>query len=331
MDERTSLTVSVALCTHNGAAFVGAQVDSILGQTRPPDELVVSDDDSTDDTVRVVRERVDTYRAGGGTISMQLLENRPALGIAANFAQAISNCHSDLVALSDQDDVWHPQRLEVIARYFGDHPEVALVHGDARRIDSAGLPLTGSLFDSLRVSPGERHRIDRGDALKVLIRRNVVTGATSVFRKSLVAQALPIPPGWIHDEWFAIVASLVGRVAIVPGQWVDYRQHAGNQIGAAKPTARALVARLREPAAERNRRLSTRATSLAERFASDPLVGEPAARLIRGKLRHEQYRAGLPARRIGRAGPVLAELIAGRYRRYGLGLRDAVRDLVQPR
>ena len=210
MDDRTSLTVSVALCTHNGAAFVGPQVDSILGQTRPPDELVVSDDDSTDDTVRVVRERVEAYRAGGGTISMQLLENRPALGIAANFAQAISNCHSDLVALSDQDDVWHPQRLEVIARYFADHPEVALVHGDARRIDSAGLPLSGSLFDSLRVSRGERHRIDRGDALSVLIRRNVVTGATSVFRRSLVAQALPIPPGWIHDEWFAIVASLVG-------------------------------------------------------------------------------------------------------------------------
>lgn len=330
-DAPTSLTVSVALCTRNGAAFIGEQLDSILNQTRPPRELVVSDDDSTDATLQVVREHVDAYRARGGALELQVLENGPALGVAANFAQAIGACHGDLIALSDQDDVWHPERLEVIERYFAGHPEVTLVHGDARRVDADGRSLNRSLFESLRVSRRERSRIERGDALKVLIRRNLVTGATSAFRRTLVGEALPIPAGWIHDEWFAVVAALIGRVAIVPGRLVDYRQHASNQIGASELTAQAALARLREPRTERNRRLQTRAHSLAERFGSDERIGQRAAALIDGKVQHERYRAALPAGRIRRMVPVLATLVRGRYGRYGLGLRDAARDLVQPR
>ena len=330
-NDQAPLSVSVALCTHNGAAFIGAQLDSILNQTRPPTELVVSDDASTDATMQLVRERIDAFRAAGGELSVQLFENRPALGVAANFAQAIGACHGDLVALSDQDDLWHPERLDVIARYFADHPEVWLVHGDARRVDSAGLPLPRSLFESLRVSGGEQRHIRSGDALRVLIRRNVATGATTVFRRGLVEQALPIPEGWIHDEWLAMVAALLERVAIVPGRLIDYRQHGGNQIGATELTAQTALARLREPRAERNRRLSTRANSLLERFGTDPRLAPTAVELIRGKAQHEQFRAGLPAGRIGRVGPVLGAWASGRYRRYGLGARDAVRDLVQPR
>lgn len=330
-DAPTPLTVSVALCTRNGEAFIGAQLDSILDQTRPPHELVVSDDDSTDATLRLVRERVDAYRARGGAVELQVFENRPALGVAANFAQAIAACHGDLVALSDQDDVWHPERLEIIARYFAEHPDVLLVHGDAQRVDADGRSLNRSLFESLRVSRGERSRIERGDALEVLIRRNLVTGATAVFRRALAEQALPIPDGWIHDEWLAIVASLIGRVAIVPGQLVDYRQHTSNQIGASELTARAALARLREHRTERNRRLSVRAQSLDDRFGSDPRIDDRVKNLIRGKAAHERGRAALPAGRIGRAGPVLVALVRGRYRRYGLGARDAARDLVQPR
>ena len=331
VDAPTSLTVSVALCTRNGAAFIGAQLDSILNQTRPPQELVVSDDDSTDATLRLVRERVDAYRARGGALEFQVFENHPALGVAANFAQAIAACRGDLIALSDQDDVWHPERLEIITRYFAEHPDVTLVHGDARRVDADGRSLNRSLFESLRVSRSEQNRIERGDALDALIRRNLVTGATAVFRRALAEQALPIPDGWIHDEWLAMVAALIGRVAIVPGQLVDYRQHGGNEIGAAELTARAAVSRLREPGTERNRRLSVRAQSLADRFGSDQRIGERAGRLIRGKVAHERYRAALPAGRVGRAGPVLGALVRGEYRRYGLGARDAARDLVQPR
>jgi len=330
-DVRGPLSVSVALCTHNGAEFVREQVESVLSQTAPPQEIVLSDDDSHDDTVAIVRELVDEYRAQGGVISFTVLENRPALGVAGNFAQAIAGCTGDLIALSDQDDVWHAERLEVVARYFAEHPDVILVHGDARLIDGHGDPIGRTLFGSLRISGRERRQIDRGSAIHTLIRRNVITGATTVFRRDLVSEALPIPPGWIHDEWFGIIAAMVGRVAIVPGCLVDYRQHDSNQIGVEVVTPTVALRKLREPRAERNRKLLIRAQSLADRLhGAGSRIDQRYARIVAEKVEHERFRLALPVRRVRRIVPVLVSLARGEYRRYSVGFRDAVRDLVQP-
>jgi glycosyltransferase involved in cell wall biosynthesis len=330
-DALTPLAVSVALCTHNGAEFVGEQVDSILNQTTPPRQLVLSDDDSTDDTVALVRESVEVFRRTGGDIELVVLQNHPALGVAQNFAQAIAACTGDLIALSDQDDVWQPRRIEVIARYFLDHPDVTLVHGDARLVDDDGEPLGRTLFESLRVTPRERMQVERGIAIHTLIRRNIVTGATTVFRRSLVDLALPIPSGWIHDEWLAIMAAVFGRVAIVPGLLVDYRQHASNQIGAEELTVRRAVGKLREPRTERNRNLYVRAQSLADRLHEvDDRIDQRYYRIAWAKLEHERFRLALPASRARRILPVFVSQASGNYRRYGMGAQDALRDLVQP-
>lgn len=323
--------MSIALCTRNGAAFLGEQLDSILDQTVPPRQLVVSDDDSSDDTVAIARTRVDAYRARGGELDLVVLENRPALGVAQNFAQAIGACTGDLIALCDQDDVWHPDRLEVITRYFAEHPDATLVHGDARLVDGDGHPLGRTLFDSLRISQRERMQVDRGTAIHTLIRRNIVTGATTVFRRELVELALPIPNGWIHDEWFAITAAVYGRVAIVPGALVDYRQHASNQIGAEQLTLRRALDKLREPRTERNRNMYVRAQSLVDRLqVMDDRIDQRYYRMAWEKLEHERFRLALPTSRVKRIVPVFVSEASGKYRRYGLGAQDALRDLVQP-
>jgi len=327
----SALSVSVALCTHNGAAFVGEQVQSILAQTSPPDQLVLSDDDSTDLTLTIVRRLVDDYRARGGRIDFVVLENHPALGVAQNFAQAIQACSGDLIALCDQDDIWVPGRLEVITRYFADHDDVTLVFGDARLVDDDGRPLGRTLFHSLRVSARERDQVERGIAIHTLIRRNIVTGATAVFRRQLADAALPIPSGWIHDEWLAMSAAIHGRVAIVPGCLVDYRQHANNQIGAEERTLRRSFAKLRQPRTERNRNLFVRAQALVDRLHGlDDRVDKHFYRLAWEKLEHERFRLALPTARLKRAVPVFVSVANGKYRRYGLGAQDALRDLVQP-
>lgn len=330
-DTRTSPSVSVALCTHNGAEFLGDQLDSILNQTVPPRQLVLSDDDSADGTVVLALERINRYRSAGGDIDLMVLANRPAVGIAQNFAQAITACTGDLVALCDQDDVWRPERLEVITRYFADHPDVTLVHGDARLVDGDGKPLGRTLFESLRVTARERMQIDRGTAIHTLIRRNVVTGATTVFRREMIELALPIPQGWIHDEWLAMMAAVFGRVAIVPGVLVDYRQHASNQIGAEELTLRRALGKLREPRTERNRNLYVRAQALADRLhVVDERIDQRFYRIAWEKLEHERFRLALPSSRVRRIVPVFASEASGKYRRYGLGTHDALRDLVQP-
>jgi glycosyltransferase involved in cell wall biosynthesis len=105
LSERTR--ISVALCTYNGERFLHQQLDSIAMQTRLPDELVVCDDRSTDRTLAIVREF-----AASAPYPVRVFENQANLGFAANFEGAIRRCDGDLIALSDQDDVWYPTRLE---------------------------------------------------------------------------------------------------------------------------------------------------------------------------------------------------------------------------
>lgn len=325
------LSVSVALCTHNGERFIAEQVRSILAQSLAPTEIVLSDDDSTDETVAIARSLVEEHnRAAAAPVALVVLQNRPALGIAANFEQAISACTGDLIALCDQDDRWVPERLDLIVSEFEKRPALTLLHADARRIDEGGQPLEHTLFESLHVSQREKRNIAAGMAMKVLVRRNLVTGATTVLRRELVDVAMPIPLGWIHDEWLGMMAAATGLVGMDRRLLVDYRQHGGNQIGASQLTLLEKVAKLREPRTERNRNLYVRARELVTRLQEMNDVAAISLRLAWEKQEHERYRVALPVRRFRRVLPVLASAARGNYRRYGLGAQDMLRDFVQP-
>ena len=323
-----TLSVSVAMCTRNGAAYVEEQLDSILRQSHPIAQLVVSDDASTDGTPAVV-SRVVENRAPG--LAVTLLMNDPPLGVAGNFEQAIQACTSELVALSDQDDVWPADRLARIVAEFEADPNLLLAHGDARLVDDSGEPIGSTLFATLRVSEAERRRLTTGRAFDAYLRRNLVTGATTVLRRSLGDTALPVPPGWIHDEWLGVVAAALGGVTLVPGLLTDYRQHAANEIGVRELGLGGRFRKLQEARSDRNQRLAVRAESLAERLAElEGRVSPRTIALARAKAAHERTRSALPARRVRRIPRVLGSLLHGDYRRFGLGLPDALRDLVQP-
>lgn len=325
-------TISVALCTFQGAAFVGEQVTSILAQTRPVTQLVVADDGSSDGTLDAVSQAVRAYREQHATAVVPAVTVLPAgdrLGIAGNFERALRACTGELIALSDQDDVWHPDRIAAAIAVLASSPGAGLVHSDARLVDAAGADLGVSLFEAIGLdAPGIR-RINEGEAFELLLRRNHVTGATVLLTATLRDRALPVPPGWIHDEWLAIVAAGVSRTSVIDAPLIDYRQHGGNQIGASMLSTRDRFARLRQPREERNRRLLVRAESLAERL---PALGIPAGRAaaVRRKLAHEQRRSALSRARLLRLGPVIAGALRGDYRRFGNGMQDVLRDLVQP-
>lgn len=329
--QREHPTISVALCTHNGERFVESQVQSILDQTLPPSQLVLSDDASADATVQLVTALVENHRASHPErpLDFVVFRNERALGVAGNFEQAILACDGDLIALSDQDDVWVPERLAEIRAVFAANSQLSLVHSDARLVDDNGAPLGATLFDSIGVSRWERETETTADALRVLVRRNIVTGATAVFRRELVSRAMPIPDAWIHDEWLAAVAAAVGRIGIDARHLVDYRQHGANQIGAAKLSFIQKLAKLQEPRSERNRILLLRAEQLASRLQK--LKADPRlVSLARTKVRHETFRSSLPANRLFRVVPVLVRAGGGWYRHFGMGAQDVLRDLIQP-
>ena len=122
--------ISVALCTYNGQQFLRQQLQSIQQQSRLPDELIVCDDGSSDQTVRIARDF-----AASASFPVRISENDHNLGFVANFEQAILLCGGDLITLCDQDDIWYPNRLERTEQEFTAHPEVGLVFSDGDLID----------------------------------------------------------------------------------------------------------------------------------------------------------------------------------------------------
>ncbi|PZQ89684.1 MAG: glycosyltransferase family 2 protein [Leifsonia xyli] len=329
--------ISVVMCTYRGAAFVEEQLASILAQSVLPHELVLGDDGSDDGTVELVRAAL----ARSGSADRQPIEliellrdpaDHPApYGVAGNFARALAAATGEVILLSDQDDRWHEHRVARTLELLAARPEVGLVHSDARLVDGTGRPLGVTLFEALGVTATELAEIDAGRGFEVSLRRNLVTGATAAVRRRIVQAALPIPEGWIHDEWLAIVAGATGATAVIREPLIDYRQHGANQIGAEKLSWRTRWARLREPRTARNRRLERRAASLAERLPLlEPAVAADAVRSAQEKHAHERMRSALPRNPLARLRPVLAEWRTGRYRHYGLGAQDVLRDLVQP-
>ncbi|WP_198083251.1 glycosyltransferase family 2 protein [Variovorax sp. E3] len=323
------LEVSVALCTRNGARYLPEQIRSICSQVPLPREIVVSDDGSTDDTLAVVR---DTLARCGMTdqIALRVFSNTPPLGVTRNFEQAARACSHELIALCDQDDVWHPGRLARMVAEFESRPDLLLLHTDARLVDGDLKPLGSTLFHALEVQPAELAAIVSGQAFGVLLRRNLVTGATTMFRKTLLDAALPFAPEWVHDEWLAAVAAAIGRMDVLPEPTIDYRQHGNNQIGARRLTLSEKIGKAFVARGDKHVARWRRADALLKRLLQ---LGDrvPAAYLDeqRAKVAHQRFRAELPKARPLRALPILIEAARGRYARFGRGGHAIAQDLLE--
>ncbi len=317
------------MCTHNGAAYVEEQLRSILAQTRLPSEIVVSDDASSDGTVELVRSVLG--EASAASIAVTVLQNPKALGVTANFQQALEACHGDLLALSDQDDVWYPDRLAVAAERFDESPGLLLLSSDARLVDAAGIPIGQTLFEGLDITSANRAEVHAGRGFQALLRRNLSTGATALLRRRLIEIAVPFPAPWVHDEWLAVIAAASDGFDIEERELIDYRQHDRNQIGARSRGLAEKAKRLIEPRGNRYHYLVDRSEVLLRRLESfSNRVSPVYLDALRDKLVHLRFREGLPASRIARVPLVLREAGTGRYERYSRGLGDVVRDLLQP-
>jgi glycosyltransferase involved in cell wall biosynthesis len=326
MTSAASPSVSVALCTYNGARYVVEQLNSILGQTSLPAEIVVSDDDSVDDTVREV-ERI--VSSAPPALSVAVLRNAPGLGVVGNFERAVTATTGELIALSDQDDVWHADKLSTVLDLLAERPEVDLVHSDARLVDGEGRPLGATLFDYLEVSAADLAAEQSDQGFGVLLRRNLATGATVVFRRRLLDSALPFPSEWVHDEWLAVIAAATGRVGAIATPTVDYRLHGSNEIGVHAPTLRRKIEQVLNADGERNRVLAAKFAVLAERLRHLD-VPESTVRLAERKAAFESARATLPAARIRRIPAIFRAARAGSYSRFASqGRMDIVRDLLR--
>jgi glycosyltransferase involved in cell wall biosynthesis len=222
--------LSVAMCTYNGARYLPAQLESIARQTCLPDELIICDDHSTDATPAIVEQFGKT-----APFRVRLFHNPVRLGVVANFSKAIILTTGRYIALSDQDDIWLPQRLErslltirAAEDSYGPYTPL-LVHTD--------LSVLGEDEDILSTSFMQFQHLQHvtSDPLRILLTQNFVTGCTVLMNATLKLSATPIPNAVLmHDWWFALVAATIGKIVFLDEQTILYRQHGSNTIGAVR-------------------------------------------------------------------------------------------------
>jgi glycosyltransferase involved in cell wall biosynthesis len=325
----SGLKLSVVLCTFNGAAYLQPQLDTLLSQTRLPNEVVVGDDGSSDGTQALLEAFAEHAAVLG--VQVQLILRDRNLGFVRNFSESLGAASGDVLVLCDQDDVWHPDKLAVMVDRFADDPSLLLLCSDARLVDAQGNDLRSSLFEALELSAGELRSLHQGRAFDVLLRRSMVTGATAAFRRELLALAMPVGPGWIHDEWLAMIAAVTGRVDALEQPLIDYRQHGGNQIGMRKRNWVDKWNDLLRPRGDQFRTEVQRLESLQKHLASlDPGAFDEALRHIAHKHEHFARRVSVGRRsRWSRLPLVLQQAANGNYRRYGTGGRSMLRDLLR--
>jgi glycosyltransferase involved in cell wall biosynthesis len=287
------------MCTYNGERFLPQQLASIAKQTRLPDELVVCDDRSTDRTIEIVREF-----AASHPFPVKVVENEQNLGFSKNFEKAIRLCSGDLIALSDQDDVWYPMRLERSEQELVTHLEAGLVFSDGDIIDDQDRLVGMRLWPSFGFAGQQKQRLLAGD-YTILVKNRFVTGATVMFRSRLRENCLPVGAGWIHDEWIVSLVAAVADVRPIDAPLIRYRRHASQQVGLPNPSFR-----------ERKKRhwneLSKQIGLLQEicsRLFEQPLSerGSALFSCYQSHLRFARFRYALPAPRLARLSGMLKQ------------------------
>jgi glycosyltransferase involved in cell wall biosynthesis len=340
------MRLSVAMGTYQGSRFLPEQLESIAAQSRPPDELVVCDDRSTDDTASVV----EAFSASC-SFPVRLHRNGTRRGPAGNFEGAIRRTSGDVVVLADQDDVWRLDKLQRIHAAFASSEGAGLVFSDAELVDDLSRPIGTSYWESAHLSHPVLQEIDRGEAFMALVERHVARGATIMGAAMAFAGryrdlVLPFPSrvvgvnsGLIHDSWIALLIAAVAEVRVLPEPLLSYRQHAAQQIGlhmddqthGVRVNSRRLRYALRSRSAPSQPHLvdfRLVRDRLLEHQHQDASRSERAVMLLEDRLGHLEARIALPAQRRRRLAPVCRELRTGRYTSYSSGVLSAGRDLL---
>lgn len=222
-------TIGVALCTYNGENYLKAQLDSILQQTVSVNEIVICDDKSSDATIAIL----ESYQAKFPNI-IKVFKNDTTLRSVKNFEKAIFLTTSDYIFLSDQDDIWRADKVQKTLQVFNENPTVEGVFSNANFINSKGILLPNDLWKSIYF---QNEKVSFSELFKyIVLKRNVVTGATLCVKREVKDYAFPFPEVKLfhHDHWLALLISNQNKLAYCNENLISYRLHDEQQVGSSK-------------------------------------------------------------------------------------------------
>ncbi|MBO7490598.1 MAG: glycosyltransferase [Bacteroidales bacterium] len=219
--------ISVALCTYNGEQYINEQLESIVNQTILVDEIVVCDDGSTDNTIQVVQ----TFATQHQNISFKIIINNINIGVRRNFEKALKLCEGEIKFLSDQDDIWMPNKAETVIEYFRKNPDKNIVMTNAVLIDENNKILTDkTLFDCVGLTKKILSEATNDNIVDLFLNSNRATGATMAIRKNvnlITNYNTPI----LHDYILAIEALSHNSLGIIIQPLIQYRIHKKQERG----------------------------------------------------------------------------------------------------
>jgi len=203
------MKVSVAMATYNGENYIKQQIDSILSQLGSEDELIISDDHSSDRTASII----EGYMKEDPRVKLFMNDEK---GVTSNFENAIKRTQNDIIFLSDQDDVWKPEKVQTVLSYYEKNPRVLMIMSDITVVDNELNPTIESFY---------AYRGSRAGVIKNIVKNSYI-GCAMSFRKELKQQILPIPRNVpMHDMWIGLVADMKKAALLIPEKLIYYRRH----------------------------------------------------------------------------------------------------------
>lgn len=317
------------MCTYNGGAYLSGQLASFVKQTQRPDELIACDDGSTDNTLQLL----DQF-SKEAPFPVRVYRNQQRLGPTKNFEKASSLCSGDFIFLSDQDDVWMPQKVNTLLQSLRNNPGAGYVFSDAVIVDELLRPMGYTMWQSIKFTPRQRRQFKRGKQVDMLLKHNVVTGATMAFRARLKSIILPIPDEGFHDEWIALLASSVGMYGVlIEEPLIEYRQHSQQLLGGRKVS---FVEQAKQAALSRGQSFESRLrqeevkySQVLDRLFLTGQLNKHVQQLFDAKIRHLRARQSVHKHpHYARLFGVARECLTLRYHRFSFGWKSAARDLL---
>ena len=224
-------TIDILMATYQGAAFLEAQINSILEQSYTDWRLLIGDDGSSDDTLKIISTFIE--KDPRITLIPKKSNETTPLGAIGNFSRLMSEATAPYIMFCDQDDVWFSDKIEktleqmhALEKQYGQSKPL-LIHTDLYVVDEDLDPISPSLWRYASLLSRRYLSLNR------LLAQNVVTGCTMMLNRPLLDLAQPIPVGvCMHDWWIALVAVAFGHMGCVQEPTMDYRQHGQNSVGA---------------------------------------------------------------------------------------------------
>lgn len=322
--------ISIALATYNGELYVSDLLNSISGQTTLPDELIISDDSSTDSTLEIANEF-----ARNATFPVKILINKNRLGSTGNFEVAIRSCSGDIIFPCDQDDIWYQHKIECMLECLVNNPSAGAVFSDADIVDKDLNLLESSLWERKEITPQELVEISTSEnAFEMVAKRNIVTGAAMAFRAEYRKNIVPMPKEWVHDYWITLIISMSSKLIPLPMTLIAYRQHSSNQIGAPGTSLNKIIEGGKNKGKSFHAIYNPKVKCfqkaldlLIESSVSNTAKGKRRIALIADIINFYHARSLMPKSRWKRLPIIWKEFIAFRYQRYKKP-RHAIKDLI---